>query len=38
MTARHVPTLRRLLTACGRDFDPAVLMAYTPLHVYSNRP
>jgi hypothetical protein len=30
--------LRRLLTAYGRDFDPAVLTAYTPLHVYSNRP
>jgi hygromycin-B 7''-O-kinase len=30
--------LGRLLKAYGRTFDPAVLMAYTLLHVYSNLP
>ncbi|MEU0369171.1 aminoglycoside phosphotransferase family protein [Streptomyces sp. NPDC006283] len=30
--------LGRLLKAYGRPFDPAVLMAYTLLHVYSNLP
>ncbi|MFD3696335.1 phosphotransferase family protein [Streptomyces sp. NPDC058646] len=30
--------LRRLCTAYGRTFDPAQLLAYTLLHVYSNLP